>query len=379
MCTLGFLINPVAGMGGAVGLKGTDGMVEAALSRGAVPRAPGRAKETISLLKGLDIHFLTCSGVMGEDILSEEGISGYEVVYHPETVQTGAPDTMAACRAFLERKADLILFCGGDGTARDIYSVIGDSLPMLGIPAGVKMYSAVFAITPGAAAGILRDGCTPGGKFLFRDAEVMDVDEEAYREGSLRTRLFGIAKSPYRPGLVQGTKQVFEDHDEERAKKDIARFIKEVMEGTPDILYILGPGSTTAAIADEIGIRKTLLGFDAAKGGTLVATDLNEEGLLSLLGGGTRARLVISIIGAQGSVLGRGTQQVSPAVLRIIGRENIIVVATPHKLAETPLVFLDSGDRELDESFGDYISVVSGYRVAQRKRIGKTAGVGEFP
>ena len=379
MCTLGFLVNPVAGMGGAVGLKGTDGMVEAALSRGAIPRSPGRAKETISLLRSIDIHFLTCSGAMGEEILSEEGISGYEVVYRPDSEQTGAPDTMAACRVFLERNADLILFCGGDGTARDIYSVVGDSLPILGIPAGVKMYSAVFAITPGAAAGIVREGCIKGGRFLFRDAEVMDVDEEAYREGSLRTRLFGVAKSPYRPGLVQGTKQVFEDPDEERAKKDIARFIKEVMEGTPDIMYILGPGSTTAAIADEMGIRKTLLGFDAVKGGTLVATDLNEEGLLSLLGGGTRARLVISIIGAQGSILGRGTQQVSPAVLQNIGRENIIVVATPHKLAVTPLVFLDSGDREFDEGFGDHISVVSGYRVAQRKRIGKAPGEGEFP
>jgi len=378
MYTLGFLVNPVAGMGGAVGLKGTDGMVEAALSRGAVPRAPGRAYETSSLLAGLDIHFLTCSGMMGEDILAGEGISGYEVVYRPKSERTGAPDTMAACRAFLERKADLILFCGGDGTARDIYTVVGDALPMLGIPAGVKMYSAVFAITPGAAAGILRDGCTRGNTFLFRDAEGVDVDEEAYREGSLRTRLFGIAKSPYRPGLVQGTKQVFEDPNEERAKKDIARFMREVMEGTPDILYILGPGSTTAAIALEIGISKTLLGFDAVKGGTLVATDLNEERLLGLLGGGTRARLVISILGAQGSILGRGTQQVSPDVLRIIGRENIIVVATPHKLAETPLIFVDSGDRELDESFGDHITVVSGYRVAQRKRIGKTPGAGEF-
>ncbi len=378
MCTLGFLVNPVAGMGGAVGLKGTDGMVEAALSRGAVPRAPGRAKETVSLLAGLDIHYLTCSGNMGEEILAGEGISGYEVVYRPVSERTGAPDTMAACRAFLEKKADLILFCGGDGTARDIYSVVGDSLPMLGIPAGVKMYSAVFAITPGAAAGILRGGCTREGTFLLRDAEVVDVDEEAYREGSLRTRLFGVAKCPYRPGLVQGTKQVFEDPDEERAKNDIARFMREVMEGTPDILYILGPGSTTAAIGKEMGIRKTLLGFDAVMGGTLVATDLNEEGLLGLLRGGTRSRLVISIIGAQGSILGRGTQQVSPAVLRIIGRANIIVVATPHKLAETPLIFVDSGDRELDEGFGDHISVVSGYRVAQRKRVGRTPAGGEF-
>ncbi|MCU0632640.1 MAG: ATP-NAD kinase family protein [Methanolinea sp.] len=370
MCTIGFLVNPVAGMGGAVGLKGTDGMVEVARSRGAVPHARERAAETISDIVDLRIHLLTCSGFMGEEVLSGAGISGYEVVYRPAPGQTGAPDTMAACRAFLERGVDLVLFCGGDGTARDVYSVVGDSVPMLGIPAGVKMYSAVFAITPVAAAGILRDGCTPGGRFLIRDAEVVDVDEEAYREGVLKTRLFGVAKSPYRPGLVQGTKQVFENPDEERAKKDIARFIREVMEGTPEVLYILGPGSTTAAIGEELGIQKTLLGFDAVSGGDLVAADLNEQALLGLLHGDSRARLVISIIGAQGSLLGRGTQQVSPAVLRRIGRENIIVVATPHKLAETPLVFVDTGDRELDAGFGDHISVVSGYRVAQRKRIG---------
>ncbi|OPY42131.1 MAG: ATP-NAD kinase [Methanoregulaceae archaeon PtaU1.Bin066] len=374
MCTIGFLVNPFAGMGGAVGLKGTDGMVEAALARGAVPRAPGRAAETILQVADIGAHFITCSGVMGEDILAGAGIPGYEVVYRPASETTGAADTMAACRAFLDRDADLILFCGGDGTARDVYSVIGDLVPMLGIPAGVKMYSAVFAIHPRAAAGIVREGCTPGGKFLLRDAEVVDVDEEAYREGSLRTRLFGIAKSPYRPGLVQGTKQVFEDSDEERAKKDIARFMREVIEGTPGILYILGPGSTTAAIGEEIGLKKTLLGFDAVKGGRLIATDLNEEGLLGLLEEGTSARLVISIIGAQGSVLGRGTQQVSPAVLRRIGRENVIIVATPHKLAETPMVFVDSGDRDMDLAFGDHLSVVSGYRIAQRKRIGRVEG-----
>lgn len=371
MCTIGFLVNPVAGMGGAVGLKGTDGMVEAAMSRGAVPRAADRAAETISRIAGTTVRFLTCSGIMGEDILKGLRVSGYEVVHRPYSERTGAADTMAACRAFLENGADLVLFCGGDGTARDVYSVVGDIVPMLGIPAGVKMYSAVFATTPAAAAAILREGCSPGGSFHFRDAEVVDVDEEAYRDGVLKTQIFGIARSPYRPGLVQGTKQVFEDADEDRAKKDIARFIREVMEGTPDILYILGPGSTTAAIGLELGIQKTLLGFDAVKGGTLVATDLDEQGLLSLLEGGTRARLVISILGAQGAVLGRGTQQVSPAVLRRIGRENVIVVATPHKLAETPIVFVDTGDKDLDQDFSDHISVVSGYRIAQRKRIGR--------
>ena len=371
MCTIGFLVNPVAGLGGTVGLKGTDGLVEEALAMGAVARAPGRAGEAISLLAGLPHSYLTCSGPMGEEVLVRAGISNYEVVYSPAPGRTGAKDTLEACRIFAGRGVDLILFCGGDGTARDVYSVVGDALPMLGIPSGVKMYSAVFAVTPGAAAKIILAGCAPGKSFFLRDAEVVDVDEEAYREGVLATHLFGIARSPFQPGMVQGTKQVFESQDEERAKGDIARFMREVMEGTPEILYIIGPGSTAAAIGSALGIKKTLLGFDAVRGGRLVEADLNEESILALLRKGSPARLIISIIGAQGSLLGRGTQQVSPAVIRMIGIENIIVVATPQKLGGTPLVFVDTGDRGLDSSFGESIPVVSGYRIARRVKLGQ--------
>lgn len=372
MCLIGFLVNPIAGMGGAVGLKGTDGRVDEARARGALPRAAGRAIETLSLLTGQPIRYLSCSGPMGEEIIREAGIKDYEVVFCPAKGDTSADDSMAACRIFLKRKVDLVLFCGGDGTARDLYSVLGDAIPVLGIPAGVKMFSAVFAATPIAAARIVMHGCASGGRFFIRDAEVVDVDEDAYREGELRSHLFGVAKSPYVQGLSQGTKQVFESQDEERAKIDIARFISEVMEGTPEVLYILGPGSTTAAISERLGLRKTLLGFDAVKRGELVAIDLNEQALLALLRENLPARLVISVIGAQGSLLGRGTQQVSPDVIRMIGIENLIVVATPQKIAETPFVFVDTGDEELDRDFGDHISVVSGYRIARRVKIEKT-------
>ncbi len=371
MCVIGFLINPIAGLGGAVGLKGTDGQVEEARARGALPRAPGRAMEAVALLSELPIRFISCSGAMGEEVLRNAGVRSYEVVYRESSGLTSADDTIAACRIFFERKVDLVLFCGGDGTARDVYSVLGDAIPMIGIPAGVKMYSAVFAVTPTAAARIVMSGCKEGGHFLIRDAEVVDVDEEAYRGGELNTHLFGIAKSPYVQGLIQSTKQVFESQDEERAKTDIAHFIREVMEGTPEILYILGPGSTTAAIAGELDLKKTLLGFDAVKGGELVAADLNEQALLALLKERKQARLVISIIGAQGALLGRGTQQVSPHVIRMIGIENIIVVATPQKLSETPVVFVDTGDTDLDTAFGDHVSVISGYQIARRIKIGK--------
>ncbi|MDH7509946.1 MAG: ATP-NAD kinase family protein [Methanolinea sp.] len=369
MLQIGFVVNPIAGMGGTVGLKGTDGLVEEAVSRGAVPRAPRRAEEAVRLLAGLPIRFLTCGGAMGEESLARAGITGYEIVSNPPGGKTGPDDTVEACRRFARRGVDLILFCGGDGTARDIFSVVGDTIPILGIPAGVKMYSSVFAITPEAAATIIREGLEQGGRFHVRDAEVVDVDEEAYRRGELATSLFGVARSPYRPGLSQMAKQVYEDSDEERSKAEIARFIREVIEGTPDILYILGPGGTTAAVARELGVSKTLLGFDAVKAGALVAPDLDEQGICSLLARNPRARLVVSIIGAQGAILGRGTQQVTPRVIRAIGKENIIVIATPHKLLQTPHLFVDTGDSTLDGELGDSIQVVSGYRVARRVRI----------
>lgn len=366
---IGFVVNPIAGMGGTVGLKGTDGLVEEALSRGAVPRAARRAEEAVRLLAGLPLRFLTCGGPMGEESLARAGISGYELVSNPPEGRTGQEDTVEACRSFIGRGVDLILFCGGDGTARDIFSVVGDTIPILGIPAGVKMYSSVFAITPEAAATIIREGLEQGGRFHVRDAEVVDVDEEAYRRGELATSLFGVARSLYRPGLSQMAKQVYEDSDEERSKAEIARFIREVMEGTPDILYILGPGGTTSAVAQELGVRKTLLGFDAVKAGALVASDLDEKGICTLLARNPHARLVVSIIGAQGAIFGRGTQQVTPRILRTIGKGNIIVIATPHKLLQTPNIFVDTGDSALDREFGDSIQVVTGYRVARRVRV----------
>jgi predicted polyphosphate/ATP-dependent NAD kinase len=369
MNTIGFLINPIAGMGGAVGLKGTDGLVEKAIQLGAIPIATSRAETAICMMKERPFLFLTCSGPMGQDVITRVGIKHYSIVYQtPE--RSSSEDTRKACKKFMECGADLILFCGGDGTARDIYDSVGNAVPVLGIPAGVKMFSAVFATSPEAAAGILMKLDSLSSLHL-RDAEVMDVDEEAYRDGELRAKLHGYMKSPYSPGLVQGAKQVFEDQDEDRAKASIARFLAEVIEATPEILYILGPGSTTKAIADEFGVEKTMLGFDAIRDKKLVGSDLNEQQMLLLLSETSHVRLVVSVIGAQGAVLGRGTQQVSPEVLRKIGIAQVIVVATPHKLAETPYLFIDTGDHDLDDSFGDSISVISGYRIAQRKRLVK--------
>jgi predicted polyphosphate/ATP-dependent NAD kinase len=363
MKRIGLIINPVAGMGGAVGLKGTDGNVEEARRRGAVPHAMERARITLSrLAREKKLHFITCSGPMGADILRQTGFTEFEILYS-FSGESSALDTKAAARRFREAGVDLILFCGGDGTARDIFEVTGRDVPLLGIPAGVKMYSAVFAIDPVITAELVLESDNKH----FRDSEILDVDEEAYRAGVLKTRIFGIARTPAIAGKVQLAKQVYEEPDEERAKQEIARFMQEVM--LPDTLYILGAGTTTEAIAHRFGVKKTLLGVDVIKNGVLVAADVDEKTLSDLAGREKEIRIILSPIGAQGFLLGRGNQQISARVVLMVGLKNLIVVATSHKLAEIPVLYVDSGDPALDAEFGSTIQVICGYRMAQRKKI----------
>jgi predicted polyphosphate/ATP-dependent NAD kinase len=361
---MGFLINPIAGMGGSVGLKGTDGLVDEALNRGAKPISLERAKKCIDALNA-DHIILTCTDEMGEDAVLKQS---YEVVYSFDGRST-SEDTKNACKLFLDNGVELLLFCGGDGTARDVYSVIGKEIPILGIPAGVKMHSAVFAITPKSAAKLVERFVK--GKSELRDAEVMDTDEDAYRRNELRMKVFGYARTPYEPVLVQQGKSLFQSVSEERAKEEIARFASEFM--IHDELYILGAGTTIHKIAQLLGLgkEKTLLGVDAVKDGDLVGKDMNERDLLLLLEHEKKAKILVSPIGAQGFVFGRGSQQISAKVIEKVGVANVIVLATPHKLMETPVLMVDTGSDVLDEKLSGYMSVVCGYRMAQRKEVRK--------
>ncbi|MDM7912430.1 MAG: ATP-NAD kinase family protein [Methanotrichaceae archaeon] len=372
---IGFLVNPIAGMGGAVGLKGTDGQAHEAKVRGARPLAPERAGACLRRLapQAHSFLFLTASGEMGERVLRECGLD-CSVVYEAP-LQSSAEDTKAACKAFLEQGVDLILFCGGDGTARDVASVAGqvtDQVPVLGIPAGVKMHSGVFAISPEAAAelalGFLK------GELKTRDTEVVDVDEELYRAGELQTKLYCTARTPYRPVLVQERKRIYASTDEEEFKDQIALFAWEFMrDGSA---YILGAGTTTARIAEAMGLEKTLLGVDVVQNEKLIIKDASERDLLNLLDLLNKgldnkkeksAKIIVSPIGAQGFILGRGSQQISAEVLRRVGAENLIIVSTPHKLSELSHLLIYTGDPELDRSLAGRVLVVTGYRMAQRK------------
>ncbi len=353
MHTVGFLINPIAGMGGRVGLKGTDGMVEEAIRRGAREISGKRAREFLKALgDATDLKILTVAGKMGELVLRDFNIP-YEIVYAPPE-RTTAKDTKEACRKFVDRGAELIVFVGGDGTARDVVEAVDRKLPILGIPSGVKMYSSVFAISPEKGAEVLKSFLQ--GSYALRDAEVLDIDEESYRNNVLRIKLFGFAMVPYVEELIQSSKSEYGGEEEEEDKESIAEYIVENME--KDTLYLLGAGTTVAKIAEKLGVEKTLLGIDALYNGKIIAKDLAEKDILHLLEKYHRVKLIITPIGSQGFIFGRGNQQLSGEVLRRIGKENIIVIATPRKLQDLEKLRIDVEGKELLQG---YYKVLYGY------------------
>ena len=373
---VGFLINPIAGMGGRVGLKGTDGVVEAAIALGARRTAHLKAAETLTELRRLidasgsdiDVAWLTCAGDMGADCLRAAGFSRFEIVHQVEG-QSDEQDTRAAAKGFVERGVDLILFCGGDGTARDLCDVVGEHTPVLGIPAGVKMYSGVFGMTPVRTAEILLGFLE--GRLTVTQADVLDLDEERYRQGEWAVRLFYSAHTPYEPTLTPAAKMLITETSDADVKREIASYLLEEIRADPAVLFLLGPGSTVRSIGDALGIEKTLLGIDAIAGDEVVGRDLNEREISDLLDRYPRCRLVLSPIGAQGFVLGRGNLQLSSEVVRRIGVDAIIVVATPAKLARTPVLRFDTGDATLDVELtaSGYLSVVIGYRLHRLAKV----------
>lgn len=373
MKRIGFVVNPIAGMGGRVGLKGTDGVVDEARAAGATPLAPGRAVRFLEsfLAKPLspamgEVGWLTASGPMGADEIGAAGLPAAEcrIVYEPP-MRTSAADTIAAVRNSIDAGAELILFCGGDGTARDVAGAASGRVPILGIPSGVKMHSAVFAVDPPAAAQLL--AAYLRGELRVAEAEILDVDEEAYRRGEWKVRLYTTAKTLVEPQLVQAGKLMFAEVSESEVRAELVEHVRELFADEPDRLFLLGPGSTIESIAAGLGLPKTLLGIDAAVGGAVVGKDLDEKGILALLDRYPQATLVVSPIGAQGFVLGRGNLQVSPEVVRRIGTRNLLVVATPAKLASTPVLRVDTGDEALDAEIRkkEYLFVLIGYRTTK--------------
>ncbi len=363
---IGFLINPIAGMGGKVGLKGTDGVLDQAIELGAQPVAQEKAEKMLSHLREIypeKIEWLTCHGDMGAKALEE---ASFEFsIAHDAKESPSQKDTLAAAKVLLDSHVDLIVFCGGDGTARDIVSIVEKKVPVLGIPSGVKMYSGVFGISPARTAEVL-DGFLKG-ELGLAEVEIMDLDEDKYRAGEWSVRLYYSANTPFESTLVQSSKMMIEAASDEEIKEEIGEYIEELVSEEPDALFLLGPGGTLEFIGNMLGIEKTLLGIDAIAHGQQVGKDLNEEGLLKLFDNYNNIKLILSPIGSQGFVLGRGNLQLSPQVIRKIGRDNIMVVSTPAKLQRTPMLRFDTGDAELNSELAGrgWFSVVIGYRLSR--------------
>jgi predicted polyphosphate/ATP-dependent NAD kinase len=369
LARIGLIVNPVAGIGGRAALKGSDdrALVEQARALGAEQVAPGRAVQALQTLApaGREVELMAGAGEMGED---EARAAGFDAsVVGVARAATTAEDTRAAATAMAEAGVDLLLFAGGDGTAVDVLRAIGERVPVVGIPAGVKMHSAVFGVNA-RSAGELALAVVRGRAREPVDAEVMDVDEEALRAGFVSPRLYGYLRVPVEPSLVQAGK-ARSGAAERQAQDGIAAHIVERV--LPGRLCLIGPGTTTRAIMTRLGLTKTVLGVDAVRDGELVAADADERTLLALVEA-EPARVIVTPVGGQGFVFGRGNQQLSAPVLRQVGPDGIVIVATDAKLAALggrPLL-VDTGDAEVDEMLSGYRRVIAGYEREVVYRIG---------
>lgn len=345
-------------MGGPSGQKGTDGAEALARARelGVEPRAAARAGQALEKLSPLsrDISVLAAAGAMGADLARALGFVTEEIGGRAD--ETGAEDTRAAARAMAEANVDLILFAGGDGTARDIIDVAPNAL-LLGAPTGVKMHSAVFAASPEAAghvaAAVLRDPEAA----RWRSVEIMDVDEEALRAGHVTTRLYGYARAPDERRLMQNCKAPSAGDDAAALDALANRIVAEMR---PDVAYVLGCGETMRRIKRRLGDDGALLGVDVALGGRLIATDVDEARLLRLTEG-VETRVIVSVTGGQGFVFGRGNQQIGARLLKRIGRDHVTIVTGQKKLTDLnpSCLRVDTGDPAVDAMLAGYMRVMT--------------------
>ena len=360
---IGFLINPVAGMGGKVALKGTDGedILRRAIELGAVPAANGRAKAALAVFREASSGhcFYAPAGEMGGKLLFESGPE--PVIICDPAEKTTADDTKKAVSIMLEAGVEAIVFVGGDGTARDICSVVGDKIPVIGIPAGVKIHSAVYAKRP-KDAGMLVKNLLLGKVKRFTLAEVMGLDEDAFRNNVVRARLYGYMKVPDDREFMQDRKSGSSLSDDSE-RLDIAAYVIKNMH--EDEIYLIGSGSTTYSIKESVGTEGTLLGVDAVVNRAFTGKDMTESEIRNALSGfeKNKRHLVITVIGGQGHIFGRGNQQLSPDVIRMIPRENITVIANASKMAALfgKSLIADTGDPVLDEELKGYIPVITGF------------------
>ncbi len=360
---IGLVVNPLAGLGGSVALKGSDGAETAALAQqlGAEAKAPQRVAQALEQLKELSaqIKISTGAGLLGAASCELADLP-CEVIYQGQTPSTAEDTKTLAQRLIDEAGVDLLLFAGGDGTARDIYAVCPEQQPVLGIPAGVKIHSGVYAVSPRAAGKIIVQ-MVSGELTTVTHADVMDIDEAAFRQGTVRAKRFGELLVPAELRYVQAVKMGGKESDE-LVLADIAAEVIENMED--DVLYIMGSGSTVAAIMEDLQLPNTLLGVDVVKNGELIAQDVTARQLEQwVITEQQPAVIVVTVIGGQGHLFGRGNQQLSAQLLAHLDKDAIRVVASKRKLqqlAGRPLL-VDTGDHQVDDALSGVIRVITGY------------------
>ena len=356
---LGLIINPVAGLGGSVGLKGSDGMVEEALARGAVPQSEQRTRTALQELFSLkeNIIIYTGSGSMGEILVKELGFPCV-VMDGNLSGTTTAKDTQILTRWMQEQHLDLILFSGGDGTARDICTVANDTAVFLGIPAGVKIHSPVYARSS-TSAGRLASLYLQNQVENIVEEEVLDIDEEQYRQEMIHTKLYGCLRIPKEAEYTQ-CRKCGNSSNEEESIAAIADYVADTLK--KDTFYLIGAGTTTRAVMRELELENTLIGVDLVYNYDLIAKDIYGKQILDLIGN-KPAKLIVTVTGGQGFLFGRGNQQLTPEVLRRIGRENIIILATKEKILKLrgQSLLVDTGDAELDQYLSGYHYVICDY------------------
>jgi len=375
MVRIGILANPDAGLGGRLGLKGSDGQAELARSRGAEDRSGPRLESMLGHFSRIhrdestQIEWITSKGRMGTEWIPDEFEIGTISVIHQSPGKTSASDTLDAVADLLEHGVDLLVYSGGDGTTRDIVSSLSDSetpqLPVIGVPSGVKMHSGCFASSPKAAAEVL--SAWIHGDLLVSSTEVLDLDEDLYRKGKWVVRLYAEAFSPNSPRWMQGSKELIQTESEEEIIIGLSDHIAESI-AEQGRLVIWGSGGTLREIGANIGFELTTLGIDATIGGDQVGTDLAESGIIEILDSHDGpVTLLLSPMGGQGFLIGRGNLQLSPAVLRSIGIENILGVVTPAKLLTVRALRIETGDESLDQEFASkrYMKVLQGYRTTR--------------
>ena len=374
MVRLGLLVNPDAGLGGRLGLKGSDGQAEYARSKGANDRSGPRVKDTLEHFANLhreisDITWFTSEGRMGTDWVPKNIQIGDFITIHQSSNITTVSDTSELVTSLIESNIDLLVYAGGDGTTRDIISAL-ESLgksetPVIGIPCGVKMHSGCFASSPKAGAEVL--SAWLNGDLLISSTEVLDLDEERYRNGEWIVRLYAEAKTPASPRWMQGAKMRVEATGEDEIIEGLADHVRELLI-TDNRLIIWGSGGTLRTISNMIGFQGTVLGIDASIGFQQIGTDLNEKQLLNLLSTHSgEVTLLLSPMGGQGFLIGRGNLQLSPDVLREIDITNVLGVVTPAKLLSVRRLRIETGDIDLDQKFAEkkYLKVLQGYRTTR--------------